>query len=94
MLDFFAEWCAACHELEDKTYTHPEFVKLSKQFKLVKVDATEDTPEVQAILKKYKIQGLPTVLFINKKGEILSDLTFTQFLQWNDLNPKMLKALE
>ena len=94
MLDFFAEWCAACHELEEKTYTNPEFVELSKQFKLVKIDATEDTPEVKQIIEKYKVKGLPTVIFINKKGDILSELTFTQFLEWNELKPKMVKTLE
>jgi thiol:disulfide interchange protein DsbD len=94
ILDFFAEWCAACHELEEKTYTDPEFIELSKQFKLVKIDATEDLPEVQLILEKYKIKGLPTVIFINKKGDILSELTFTQFLDWKDLKPKVLKTLE
>ncbi len=94
ILDFFAEWCAACHELEEKTYTNPEFIELSKQFKLVKIDATEDIPEVKQILEKYKIKGLPTVIFINKSGDILSELTFTQFLDWEDLKPKVLKALE
>ncbi|MES2802901.1 MAG: cytochrome c biogenesis protein CcdA [Bdellovibrionota bacterium] len=94
ILDFFAEWCAACHELEEKTYTNPEFIELSKQFKLVKIDATEDTPAVKQILEKYKIKGLPTVVFINNKGDILSELTFTQFLDWKDLKPKMVKALE
>lgn len=94
MLDFFAEWCAACHELEEKTYNNPEFVELSSRFKLVKIDATEDLPEIQKILEQYQIKGLPTVVFINKKGEILSDLTFTQFLEWNELKPKMVKALE
>lgn len=94
ILDFFAEWCAACHELEEKTYTNPEFIELSKQFKLVKIDATEDLPEVKQILEKYNIKGLPTVIFINKSGDILSELTFTQFLDWKDLKPKVLKALE
>jgi len=94
MLDFFAEWCAACHELEEKTYTHREFIEISKQFKLVKVDATEDLPEIQQILEEYQIKGLPTVLFINRKGLILSDLSFTQFLEWNELKPRMMKALE
>jgi len=94
ILDFFAEWCAACHELEEKTYTHAEFIELSKQFKLVKIDATEDTAAVKQILEKYKIKGLPTVIFINKSGDILSELTFTQFLDWKDLKPKVLKALE
>lgn len=93
ILDFFAEWCAACHELEEKTYIHPEFIELSKSFKLVKIDATEDLPELKPILEKYKIKGLPTVIFINKNGDILNELTFTQFLEWDELKPKMLKAL-
>lgn len=94
MLDFFAEWCAACHELEEKTYTDAEFIELSKQFVLVKLDATEDTEEVQKILTQYNIKGLPTVVFMNRNGAILNDLTFTQFLDWNELKPKVLKALE
>jgi thioredoxin:protein disulfide reductase len=94
LLDFFAEWCGACHELEEKTYTHPEFIELSKQFKLIKFDATEDTPEIQKIIKKYGVQGLPTVLFINKKGDLLKELTFTQFIEWNELKPKMQESLK
>ena len=94
LIDFFAEWCAACHELEEKTYTEPEFIELSKQFVLVKVDATEDTDEVQKILTQYNIKGLPTVVFVNRKGAILNDLTFTQFLDWNELKPKVLEALK
>ena len=94
LIDFFAEWCAACHELEEKTYTEPEFIELSKQFVLVKVDATEDTDEVQKILTQYNIKGLPTVVFVNRKGAILNDLTFTQFLDWKELKPKVLEALK
>jgi len=94
LIDFFAEWCQACHELKDKTFSRPEFKELAQQFVLLVVDATEDTPEVQKIIKHYDVKGLPTVLFINKKGDILNDLTFTQFLPWEKLQPKMQKALE
>ncbi len=94
LLDFFAEWCGACHELEEKTYTNPEFVELSTKFKLIKVDATQDNPETQKILAQFGVQGLPTVLFINKKGEILKNLTFTQFIEWKDLKPKMQESLQ
>ncbi|MBC7741124.1 MAG: thioredoxin family protein [Bdellovibrionaceae bacterium] len=94
LLDFYADWCGACHELEEKTYSNPEFLELSENFKLIKLDATEDTPEIQTILKKYQVQGLPTVQFINKTGSPIKNLTFTQFLEWNELKPKMQEALK
>lgn len=94
LIDFYADWCAACHELEEKTYTNLEFIQMSKSFKLLKVDATKDTDAVQSILKKYQVQGLPTVLFINRDGVLLPDLTFTQFISWDQLKPKMLESLK
>ncbi len=94
LLDFFAEWCGACHELEEKTYTNSEFKELSKQFKLIKMDATEDSVENQKILAQFKVQGLPTVLFINRKGDLLTDLSFTQFIEWSELKPKMQESLK
>lgn len=93
-LDFYADWCGACHELEEKTYTHPEFLEIAEGFKLIKFDATNDTPENQAILQKYGVQGLPTVMFINKKGDLLKNLTFTQFIEWKDLQPLMQESLK
>jgi thiol:disulfide interchange protein DsbD len=94
MIDFFAEWCGACHELKDKTFSNPEFEQLSAGFDLIVLDATEDKPEIQKILTKYNVKGLPTVIFLNRKGTVIKDLTFTQFLDWEKLKPKLLKALE
>jgi len=94
LLDFYADWCGACHELEEKTYTQPEFQELAKSFKLIKFDATNDTPENQVVLQKYSVQGLPTVMFTNKKGDLLKNLTFTQFIEWKDLKPLMQESLK
>lgn len=94
LIDFFADWCGACHELEEKTYTNSEFLQISKGFKLIKVDATNDNEQTQKILKKYGVQGLPTVLFINRNGDLLKHLTFTQFMTWDELKPKLLESLK
>ncbi len=94
MIDFFAEWCGACHELQDKTFSVSEFKQMSNDFDLLTVDATEDKAEIQKILTKYNVKGLPTVIFVNRKGTVLNELTFTQFLEWNELKPKLQKALE
>lgn len=94
IVDFWAEWCAACHELKEKTFAVPEFTELSKHFTLLVLDVTEDTDENQKILTKYGVQGLPTVYFMNSNGEHLKDLTFTQFIEWAELKVKMESVLK
>lgn len=92
MIDFRADWCGACLEMEEKVFSLPEFEMMAKDYVLLKVDATEDTPETQAIIQKYDVKGLPTVLFMNRSGAIIPSLTFTQFIDWAELKPKMIKA--
>lgn len=94
MIDFFAEWCAACHELEDKTFSTSEFRELAQGFRLLRFDATEDNEAIQKVLRKYHVKGLPTVMFINRNGVLLNELTFTQFLEIGELKPKMQEALK
>ncbi|MFM6928063.1 MAG: protein-disulfide reductase DsbD family protein [Bdellovibrio sp.] len=79
IVDFWAEWCAACHELEEHTFTDPRVRAMAGNFTVLKFDATKDTPELKALKKKYNIQGLPTVLFFNPNGVWIDALTLMQF---------------
>lgn len=79
VIDFWAEWCAACHELEQKTFSDPRVRALAGNFVLLKFDATKDSPELKKLKIKYGIQGLPTVVFINRDGLWVDALTLTQF---------------
>lgn len=79
IIDFFADWCAACVELDEKTFSKPEFIAATKEFVLLKVDASENFPELADLQKKYEVYGLPTIIFINKQGEMIKDLSLTGF---------------
>lgn len=94
IIDFYADWCGACHELADKTFGTDEFKEISKSFLLVKFDATEDNEQIRQVLQKYNVKGLPTVIFINRNGVVMNELTFTQFLTMSELKPKMQEALK
>ncbi|HXN54914.1 MAG TPA: cytochrome c biogenesis protein CcdA [Myxococcales bacterium] len=61
--DFFAEWCVACKELDTHTWNDPAVAReVTEKFVPLKVDATEDTPEIEKLTGKYSVPGLPTVL--------------------------------
>ncbi len=67
MIDFWAEWCGYCHELDRKTYVDPKVVQVSEQFAAVKVN-TEGTKYETDIATKYLVTNLPTILFISPAG--------------------------
>lgn len=90
IIDFWAEWCAACHELEQFTFSNARVQAMGSQFVLLKFDATKDSEELRRLKQKYKIQGLPTVVFYNPNGVWLESLNLTAF----EDAPKFLKRLE
>ncbi|MFO0600392.1 MAG: cytochrome c biogenesis protein CcdA [Myxococcaceae bacterium] len=80
MIDFFADWCAACKELDHLTYTSPLVQAEAERFVKVKVDGTEDHEVLDELYKKFGVQGLPTVAFVDPMGEQLKDPKVTGFL--------------
>jgi thiol:disulfide interchange protein DsbD len=80
VIDFTADWCAACKELEHKTYTDPRVVSAAQEFVTIKIDATKSTPEFEALRDRYAVKGLPTILFLSPEGTSNDDLTITGFV--------------
>ena len=65
LIDFGAEWCAACKELDLHTWTDPVVAEeVSQKFVPLKIDATDENEANDALLKKYGVPGLPTVLMV------------------------------
>lgn len=81
MIDFTADWCAACQELEHYTYTDPQVVEESRRFLSVQVDATRSTDEIKKLKDRYGIRGLPWIVWIDSSGEVLEELTITGFVE-------------
>jgi thiol:disulfide interchange protein DsbD len=79
VLDFYAEWCAACRELKHKTFSDPRVSAYSSKIKWFYFDSTQATDELTALKKKYGILGLPTILFFDSQGKWREDLTLTGF---------------
>jgi thioredoxin:protein disulfide reductase len=91
MIDFYADWCAQCKELDKYTYTDKNVADLSKSFNTIKIDLTKEN---KAISDKYNIKGLPVVIFMNTKGEEIKELRVTGFLKPEEFIKKMKTTLD
>ena len=67
LVDFSADWCGPCQEMLATTYQNKRVVEHAKKFIPVLIDVDKNQPLVQ----KYKVQGFPTVLFINPNGTVV-----------------------
>jgi thiol:disulfide interchange protein DsbD len=69
LLDFYADWCISCKEMEVNTFANPEVSKELKQFVLLQADVTKNSPENQALLKRFGLFGPPGILIFNQNSE-------------------------
>ena len=69
LLDFYADWCISCKEMEIKTFANPAVAKKMQEYILVQADVTSNTAAHQALLKRYGLFGPPGILLFNPAGE-------------------------
>jgi thiol:disulfide interchange protein DsbD len=80
MLDFYADWCISCKEMEAITFTNSEVGKALSRFALVQVDVTINSQQSQALLKQFGLYGPPAILFFNGAGEEQKSLRVVGFM--------------
>ena len=94
-IDFYADWCAPCKELDEKTYSTPEVVARSRDFVMLKVDLTSaDDPQAEMLRKKYQARGVPTLVFLTPDGREIPGLRGTGFESKEVFLEKMNRALK
>ena len=95
IINFHADWCLPCIKLNQKTFSHSDFIRAAKDFTLIQVNLTErNDPKHEALIEKYKISGVPTIIFLDKKGTEQHDLRVVKFLNSQDFQYRMAKLLE
>ena len=80
MLDLYADWCVACKEFEAITFKDADVLARMNKIVLLQADVTKSDKVDVALLEKYHVLGLPTLLIFNEQGEQREDLRVTGFM--------------
>ena len=73
LLDFYADWCISCKEMEVNTFANPEVNQELQKFVLLQADVTKNSSENQALLKRFGLFGPPGILIFDLNSEELKD---------------------
>jgi len=83
MVDFYADWCVSCIELENYTFSDARVKKKFTEFTLVQIDVTKNSDDDKEILKEFGVFGPPTIMFF-KNGKELSAKRLAGFKDANE----------
>jgi thiol:disulfide interchange protein DsbD len=86
LVDFYADWCGPCREMDKKTYTNEKIIELSLDFECAKVNV-DDYPELGI---DYGIEYIPTTVFLSPNGEELNRIV--GFIDANELTQEMINV--
>lgn len=90
ILDFYADWCVSCKEMENLTFSDAKVAALMHQAVLLQVDVTANTTDDRALMKQFNLFGPPGMIFFDKTGQEIPNsrvigymgaADFTQHLQ-------------
>jgi thiol:disulfide interchange protein DsbD len=70
MLDFYADWCVSCKEMERFTFSEPKVEAQMKQVRLLQVDVTANNDEDRALMKKFGLFGPPGIILFKQGREV------------------------
>jgi len=68
MLDFYADWCVSCKEMEAYTFTDEKVKQKLKEFVLIQADVTDNNEEDKALLQRFGLVGPPGIIFFDPHG--------------------------
>ena len=73
LLDFYADWCISCKEMEVNTFANSEVNQELQKFVLLQADVTKNSAENQALLKRFNLYGPPGILIFDLNSEELKE---------------------
>ena len=81
ILDFYADWCTACKELEEVTFSNTDVKSKMDSFILIQADVTANTEIEKALSDKFGVFGPPTLIFFDENSQVMGAKTIIGFIE-------------
>ncbi|MFA6601025.1 MAG: cytochrome c biogenesis protein CcdA [Candidatus Omnitrophota bacterium] len=86
VIDFYADWCIPCHELERFTYSNRRVIEALDLFVRLKVDLTQpDAPDTMELVRQYNVFGVPTAVFLDPFGREIEEARISGFVSPDEM---------
>ena len=92
MLDFYADWCASCKEMERYTFSNPQVHEALSHLTLLRADVTANNADDQALLRRFGIFGPPTIAFYGNDGHERSNFRVVGYMKAPDFAQLLARA--
>jgi thiol:disulfide interchange protein DsbD len=93
MLDFYADWCVSCKEMERFTFADPQVAARMQQIVLLKADVTANNDADKELLKRFGLFGPPGIIFFDARGKEIADLRVVGFQPAQQFLPTLERVL-
>ena len=93
MLDFYADWCVSCKEMERYTFSDREVQARMERMLLLQADVTASTPDHLALLKRFRLFGPPGIIFFDRSGREIENLRVIGFTPAREFAAALDRAL-
>jgi thiol:disulfide interchange protein DsbD len=94
MIDFYADWCIPCKELDKFTFSDDQVAQQAKNFVTIKADLTHyESEQTNELRERFKIKGVPTIIFLTAEGMELNDMRLSGFEEADQFLERMQTTL-
>jgi len=93
LLDFYADWCVACKEMERDTFSNPAVAARMARMRLLRADITANNDSHKALLKRFGVYGPPSIVFFGADGQLREGLRVTGFMPASEFSALLDRAL-
>ena len=94
MLDFYADWCVSCKEMEAFTFVDARVAQRMGQLLLLQVDVTANNADDRALMKRFKLFGPPGIIFFSASGAERRDIRVVGFQDANRFSATLDRVLK